>query len=208
MSFKELFDFKNMDKNRKIITIGVIAAIVIAIIVTIVFVATSGDDEKEENSGNDKAPTSTEAPVQTDEPKETQTPAPTPTPEPTATPFPAGVNRLTGEPMDEELAAKRPIAIMVNNIKAALPQSGISEADIVYECNAEGGITRLMCIFQNPTGGRIGSVRSVRHYYASFASEYDAIFCCVGGSNAGIEKLDELGMDYLNGLKGVGYKLT
>lgn len=208
MSFKELFDFKNMDKNRKIITIGVIAAIVIAIIVTIVLVATSGDDEKEENSGNDKAPTSTEAPVQTDEPKETQTPAQTPTPEPTATPFPAGVNRLTGEPMDEELAAKRPIAIMVNNIKAALPQSGISEADIVYECNAEGGITRLMCIFQNPTGGRIGSVRSVRHYYASFASEYDAIFCCVGGSNAGIEKLDELGMDYLNGLKGVGYKLT
>lgn len=208
MSFKELFDFKNMDKNRKIITISVMAAIAIAIIVVIVALVTGGNEENNDKEQPTKTATATKAPVETNGPEETVTPESTPTPEPTKTPFPAGVNRLTGEPMDEELAAKRPIAIMVNNIKAALPQSGISEADIVYECNAEGGITRLMCIFQNPTGNRIGSVRSVRHYYASFASEYDAIFCCVGGSNAGIEKLDELGMDYLNGLKGPGVRLT
>lgn len=207
MSFKELFDFKNMDKKRKIITISVMAFIVIAVAVVIIALATGGSDDGDKEQPT-KAPTKTEAPVKSNAPKETITPEATPTPEPTTTPFPAGVNRLTGEPMDEELAAKRPIAIMVNNIKAALPQSGISEADIIYECNAEGGITRLMCIFQNPTGDRIGSVRSVRHYYASFASEYDAIFCCVGGSDAGIEKLEELGMDFLNGLKGPGVRLT
>ena len=208
MSFKDLFDFKNMDKNRKIITISVIAVLVIAIAVVVIVALGNGKDE----SGDNNEPQATVAPTNTVEPsKEPQAavkPTVTPTVEPTQTPFPAGVNRLTGEAMDEEIASKRPIAIMVNNIKAAIPQSGISQADIVYECNAEGGITRLMCIFQNPTGDRIGSVRSVRHYYASFASEYDAIFCCVGGSQAGVEKLDELGMDYLNGLKGVGYKLT
>ena len=207
MSFKELFDFKNMDKNRKIITISVMAVIVIAIVAVIIAAIVGGN-----NDGDDSQPKATVAPTQnvepTIEPQSTVAPTTAPTQAPTQTPFPAGVNRLTGEAMDEQIAAKRPIAIMVNNIKAAIPQSGISQADIVYECNAEGGITRLMCIFQNPTGDKIGSVRSVRHYYASFASEYDAIFCCVGGSQAGVEKLDELGMDYLNGLKGVGYKLT
>lgn len=211
MSFKDLFDFKNMDKNRKIITISIMAVIVIAIAVIVIAVTSS----KDENNDNSDANNSTNEPVQTTEPvatkeplEETKKPEEDATAQPTITPLPAGINRLTGEAMDETIAAKRPIAIMVNNIKAALPQSGISQADVVYECNAEGGITRLMCIFQNLSGDKIGSVRSVRHYYASFASEYDAIFCCVGGSDAGVAKLDELGMDYLNGLKGVGYKLT
>ncbi len=42
---------------------------------------------------------------------------------------------------------KRPVAVMVSNIKAALPQYGIDEADIVYELPVEGGITRLMAIY-------------------------------------------------------------
>lgn len=210
MSFKDLFDFKNMDKNRKIITISIMAVIIIAIIGIVIAVAAPKDDngDKTETNKTTQAPETTKEPANTSEPDKTVTPEISETPAPTATPLPAGINRLTGEKMDEEIAAKRPIAIMINNIKAAIPQSGISQADIVYECNAEGGITRLMCIFQNLSGDKIGSVRSVRHYYASFASEYDAIFCSVGGSDAGIEKLEELNMDYLNGLKGVGVTLA
>lgn len=40
---------------------------------------------------------------------------------------------LTGEWIDEELAKKRPLAIMIGNTKDALPQYGISSADIIYE---------------------------------------------------------------------------
>lgn len=43
------------------------------------------------------------------------------------------VSELTGEFIDEKLAKQRPIAVMVDNEKVALPHYGVSEADIVYE---------------------------------------------------------------------------
>lgn len=52
---------------------------------------------------------------------------------------------------------------MLNNLKEALPQLGQSQADIIYECLAEGGITRMMGVYQSVEGvGMIGSVRSAR----------------------------------------------
>ena len=74
---------------------------------------------------------------------------------------------LTGEWIDKDLAKKKPVAIMIGNTNDALPQYGLSQADVLYEAPAEGGITRLMPIFQDYSGlDKIGSVRSCRHYYA------------------------------------------
>ena len=93
-------------------------------------------------------------------------------------------NPLTGE-YDLAFSAedKRPIAIMINNIKVSLPQRGISEASIIYEALAEGGITRLLAVF--PDANKIpdvGSVRSARHYYLSLANAHNSIFVHFGGS--------------------------
>lgn len=55
---------------------------------------------------------------------------------------------LTGLPVDKPASA-RPLAVMINNAPTARPQSGLSQADIVYEVLAEGGITRLIGIFQS-----------------------------------------------------------
>ena len=134
-------------------------------------------------------PEPTTAPVQTTEP--------TPTPEPT--PELKYVNPLTGEPTAEDLSGKRPIAIMLNNLKAALPQHGVSQADIIYEIPAEGGITRMLAVFQSVDGvGEIGSVRSARPYYVEIAQGLDAVLLHAGGSddayiyikNNGITALD------------------
>ena len=54
-------------------------------------------------------------------------------------------NPLNGEPMKQAYAG-RPVAVVVNNLKQALPQQGISQADIIYEIEAEGGITRMMAL--------------------------------------------------------------
>ena len=59
------------------------------------------------------------------------------------------INPLTGLYIDEEAVTKRPFAVMISNIKAALPQSGIGQADVIYETLAEGGIPRLLALFQN-----------------------------------------------------------
>lgn len=88
---------------------------------------------------------------------------------------------LTGEWIDEELAKKRPLAVMIGNTSDALPQYGISAADVIYEVPVEGSYTRLMAIFQDYSGlEKIGSVRSCRHYFIYFAREFDAIYTHYG----------------------------
>ena len=86
-------------------------------------------------------------------------------------------NPLTGEGLETDLSGQRPIAVMINNLKKSLPQAGVSQADIIYEIPAEGGITRLLALFQSVEGvGEIGTVRSARDYYVSLAYGHDAIY--------------------------------
>lgn len=90
---------------------------------------------------------------------------------------------LTGMPMDEPVTA-RPLAIMVNNAPAARPQSGLLGADIVYEVLAEGGVTRLVSIFQShPDGAKIGPIRSIRPYMIELGESYHGVLVHAGASN-------------------------
>lgn len=110
---------------------------------------------------------------------------------------------LTGLPIDESKANKRPVSCMIENTKAALPQYGLNQAGIVYECPAEGGITRLMAIFDNYDNmERIGNVRSCRPYYAYISAEYDAIYVHYGQNLVAEELLKTGIVDDLNGLDG------
>ncbi len=54
------------------------------------------------------------------------------------------------------------LAVKIGNDPASRPQSGLDQADIVYEEMAEGGITRYMAIFQCTPAPLIGPIRSVR----------------------------------------------
>ncbi len=82
---------------------------------------------------------------------------------------------------------RRPIAAMIENHADSRPPSGLSNADVVYEAVAEGGITRFLGIFY--CGVSVGEVniapvRSARIYFINLASEYnDPIFMHVGGAN-------------------------
>ena len=116
-------------------------------------------------------------------------------------------NPLTGLPTDETGVSARPIAIMINNIKQALPQEGISDMDILMECLVEGSITRLMGICSDYKSiDTVGSIRSARPYYLDFAQAFDAIYCHVGGSaqanaeikSRNIDDLDDTKRDPLN----------
>jgi len=113
------------------------------------------------------------------------------------------VNPLTGEGSAEDLSARRPIAVMLNNLKKALPQAGVSQADIIYEMPAEGGITRMMGVFQSVEGvGEIGTVRSARDYYASVAYGLDAVFLHAGGSPQAYDFIQDNNMSALDCVNG------
>lgn len=110
-------------------------------------------------------------------------------------------NLLTGEGREVEQTA-RPFAVVINNIKAALPHHGVSEADIVYEILAEGGITRCLAIFTDiEKVEKIGSIRSARTYFIDIARAYDAILIHAGGSNYAYEQLYSGKCNHIDGLQ-------
>ena len=113
-------------------------------------------------------------------------------------------SHLSGLWVPVEIGTKRPYAIQFSNFKTVRNQWGIGQADIVYEALVEGGITRLLAIGQNFTGDRIGSIRSSRHYFVSFADEYDAIYIHFGKTKYAVSKIKELGIDNLDGETGLG----
>lgn len=89
------------------------------------------------------------------------------------------VNPLTGvRDVTEDKADDRPVAIMINNISTAQSvQGGVGQADIVYETEVEGGITRLMAVYQDVSKvGKIGSIRSARYAYVDLAMGHNAIY--------------------------------
>ncbi|MBQ7064278.1 MAG: DUF3048 domain-containing protein [Firmicutes bacterium] len=117
-------------------------------------------------------------------------------------PIPEGyLNTLTGlYTMSKAGAGKRPVAIMVNNHLASLPQYGIACADIILECLAEHGITRFMAIYADQTQiPNVCSIRSARPYYVEFAAGFDAVYVCVGGSSDGLKAIKTLGIARFNG---------
>ena len=130
-------------------------------------------------------------------------PIPEPEPEPEPEPDPVFYSYLNGLPVDEATATRRPIAIMINNIKQALPQFGISKAGIIYEALAEGGITRLLAVFdQYEDVGQIGTVRSARPYYLDLAQGLDAIFFHMGGSPDAYSELSSRTIDSVDFISG------
>lgn len=149
-----------------------------------------------------KMPTPTLAPT----PSPTNTPTPAPTPDPY---IGKKQSMLTGEWIPEETIEQRPYAVMLNNIKVASPQSGIGQADILYEALTEAGITRLMALYSKieedtPAASRLGSVRSARHYFVSIADEYDAIFVHFGETTYATKKMKALKIDHITGMYGAG----
>ncbi len=108
---------------------------------------------------------------------------------------------LTGEWIDEDIAAQRPVAVMIGNTADAQPEYGIASADVVYEAPVEGNITRLMPVFQDyQSVEKIMSVRSCRLYYIDWALEFDAIYAHYGQAYLAKDMLSEDYVDDLNGL--------
>ncbi|MDI3299270.1 MAG: DUF3048 domain-containing protein [Bacillota bacterium] len=91
-------------------------------------------------------------------------------------------------------------AVTVDNQAGARPQSGLDQADMVWEVPAEGYITRFEAFFESRSPERIGPVRSARPYFAAIAAAYGAVLVHAGGSQAGFAAIQALGVAQIDGL--------
>jgi len=105
---------------------------------------------------------------------------------------------IDGEPVSDALAARRPIAIMIDNFPEARPQWGLSAASRVYEAITEGGITRYLAIFAENDAARIGPVRSARTQFLNYTLELDAALAHVGGNADALALIGQLRVKDLN----------
>ena len=64
--------------------------------------------------------------------------------------------------LDATMLERRAIAVKIDNHPSARPQSGIQEADMVYELLVEGGLTRFIAVFHHSDSEYVGPVRSLR----------------------------------------------
>lgn len=82
---------------------------------------------------------------------------------------------------------RRPLAIMIENHPEARPQSGLGDADVVFEALAEGGVTRFMGMYLCEVqrfDTTIAPVRSARTYFVDWASGFNKpLYVHVGGAN-------------------------
>ncbi|MED3716191.1 DUF3048 domain-containing protein [Geobacillus thermodenitrificans] len=106
---------------------------------------------------------------------------------------------LTGLPTEGDID-QRVVSVMINNHPKARPQSGLHQADIVYEVLAEGDITRFLALYQSELPERVGPVRSAREYYIDLSDGYHALYVCHGWSPEAKARLEQGNTDYLNGL--------
>ena len=139
-------------------------------------IACGNKEEAEENPGEEEVPAIEDTVTiveddQTGEPEEVR----------------PGMYRseLTNEWIDESLRNQRPVAVMIDNEKVALPHYGISEADVVYEMmnsTLNGEITRFMVLVKDwESIEQLGSIRSTRTTNLQIAPEWNAIVCHDGG---------------------------
>ena len=85
-----------------------------------------------------------------------------------------------------------PLLVQVENLYVARPQSGLSSANIVYEYQTEGGITRFTGIWYSlpPAADLVGPVRSARPVDLRLLQIYDGVLLYSGASNYTLAQLN------------------
>ncbi len=117
-----------------------------------------------------------------DESQTEETPAPTPEPtaEPTAEPTPEiALSNTSGKPIDASVPY-RPVIVSIENAAAARPQTGLMNADIVYEFLVESHITRFQALFSDDVPSYVGPVRSARYYFIDLQQEWNGMYAHIG----------------------------
>lgn len=108
------------------------------------------------------------------------------------------VSPLDGVRYPEDVANRHTLGVMIENHPDSRPQSGLADAGVVYEAQAEGGITRFLALFGPKLPEKAGPVRSARTYYLDWCLEYDCFYAHVGGNIDALDLIPKIGIKDLD----------
>lgn len=122
-----------------------------------------------------------------------------PTTAPPPPPPPVAVWPLIGRESETEAALDRPaIAVKIENSVSARPQTGLNQADMVWEEVVEGGITRYVAVYHSAVPPEIGPVRSIRPMDAAIAAPLQGMFAFSGGQPDFVAAIGAAGLQVLS----------
>lgn len=110
------------------------------------------------------------------------------------------VSVTTGLPLVKDNTEKTKFSVMVENSPNARPHSGLVQADIVYEMEVEGNVTRFLALFNDEIPEKVGPARSSRHYYLPVAESWNIPYIHFGGSPQAYNKLSTLAVPTIDGI--------
>ncbi|MFD1506468.1 DUF3048 domain-containing protein [Georgenia yuyongxinii] len=139
-----------------------------------------------------------------------------PEPAPSTTASAAPSVSLPGKPVPQPLPARWPLtgvageiqerpalSVKVENSAAARPQTGLEDADVVWEELVEGGITRFNAVYHSVVPGEVGPIRSVRPMDAAIAAPLGGLMAFSGGQVPFVQQIRDAGLQVLSNDEGV-----
>jgi len=102
---------------------------------------------------------------------------------------------LTGLPAGSDPNQNRPaLVVKIENVPQARPQSGLLEADVVYEEIVEAGLSRFIVVYQSKDADPVGPVRSIRPSDPTIVKPLNPLFAYSGGTAKFIGMLHAAGI--------------
>ncbi|MFE6887932.1 DUF3048 domain-containing protein [Streptomyces sp. NPDC057694] len=93
------------------------------------------------------------------------------------------------QPGGQESGRPAVLAVKVDNVGAARPQTGLEDADIVYAEQVEGGLSRLMAVFGTRVPDVVGPVRSARETDLDLLRQFDEPTLAYSGAQGKLQPL-------------------
>jgi hypothetical protein len=102
---------------------------------------------------------------------------------------------LTGLPAGDAPTRDRPaLVVKIENVPEARPQSGLVQADVVYEEIVEAGLSRFAVVYQSKDADPVGPVRSIRPSDPTIIKPLNPLFAYSGGTAKFINMLHAAGV--------------
>lgn len=95
---------------------------------------------------------------------------------------------LTGRPLVSagEIPNRPALAVKMPNNRKAMPQTGLNEADIVFEQIINDGVTRFVAVFHSQGSDPVGPIRSGRAQDVDILTNLDSPLFAWSGGNDGV----------------------
>ncbi|MDH3259596.1 MAG: DUF3048 domain-containing protein [Acidimicrobiia bacterium] len=128
----------------------------------------------------------------------------------TTTTEPAGpVSPLNGLPADDPTLLERGVlAVKIDNHWNARPQSGIMEADAVYELLVEAGLTRFISLFHDNDSDYLGPMRSGRPTDPTLLKPLGAIFAISGAQDWVVSRIVGSGVHVIGEVRPATFRIS